>query len=211
MLHRGRITGALELVSTGVPVTTHRIHLFSGLVEHNESPFGAAPIGELLRRRGAIDKRTFTRLSVQGGLSGQHTGEALVADHRVAPNLVTVVLREQLQGRLEALFCLNDATIRFHVARRNGKSYLRPLPLMAPDFLHGRPRKRGRDKNSDRTAAFGALGLDAGAGASAIRNAFRQHAMALHPDRHPAASGEERAALVQRFAALSAAYHCLLR
>jgi hypothetical protein len=211
MLHRARITGTLELCSTGVPVTTHRIHLFSGLVEQVDSPLGAAPIGELLRQRGAVENRTLARLLLHGGIPGRHTGEALVAVQAVAPSLVARVLREQLQDRLEALFTLGDATIRFHVARRRGKPELRPLPLLPRDFLHSRPRKRARNPDSDRIKALRALGLEAGAGAAAIRSAFRRLAMQTHPDRHPGLTGEERAALVKRFAALSAAYHCLLR
>ncbi|HVY49422.1 MAG TPA: hypothetical protein VHB21_26200, partial [Minicystis sp.] len=45
-----------------------------------------------------------------------------------------------LAARLEALFALSDASIRFHVARRAPSA-----PPVAPrDFLHGRPRARDK-------------------------------------------------------------------
>jgi curved DNA-binding protein CbpA len=58
--------------------------------------------------------------------------------------------------------------------------------------------------------AFGALGLSPDAGPLEIHRAFRTLASQNHPDRHPTASEQERQQLMQRFAALSAAYHVLL-
>jgi curved DNA-binding protein CbpA len=50
------------------------------------------------------------------------------------------------------------------------------------------------------------LGLEPGADAASVRQAYRRLAAEHHPDRHPGASAEELRALVQTFTRLTAAY-----
>ena len=60
-----------------------------------------------------------------------------------------------------------------------------------------------------RARALATLGLLPGADRAEIQQAFRRLALSTHPDRFPNAAPGERAKLLERFAALSAAYHAL--
>jgi DnaJ domain len=126
-------------------------------------------------------------------------------------------------GRLESLFGLSEALVRFHVPRpRQGP---RQTPLSPREFLHGRPRARARSERASSTGsaasaaalpsraelvkAYRTLGLEPDADRAAVLRAFRRLAAVEHPDRHPTATAIERARLLRRFAELSAAYHTL--
>src|SRR5262245_17977253 len=67
-LHRQRTTGSIDLTelptpgSRTVPGRQHRIHLDAGLVVGCETPAPVAPLGDLLRDAGYIDKGTLMRL-----------------------------------------------------------------------------------------------------------------------------------------------------
>ncbi len=133
-----------------------------------------------------------------------------------------------LAARLDTLFALRDASIRFSVARSPTTA-----PRLPPrEFLHGRPRARDRahdrahratmpppslpppprpaEPDEARAARF-VLGIDAGASEEDIRRAFRRLAREHHPDRVATGSpvDAERARL--RLASITAAYHTLTR
>lgn len=57
---------------------------------------------------------------------------------------------------------------------------------------------------------YSLLGLPDGAPAGDVKRAFHRLARELHPDRHPAASEEDRRLLAERFAAIHAAYRQIL-
>jgi DnaJ-class molecular chaperone len=57
---------------------------------------------------------------------------------------------------------------------------------------------------------YSLLGLPDGASQSEVKRAFRKLAQELHPDRHPAASDDDRRRLAERFAAIHAAYRQIL-
>jgi DnaJ-domain-containing protein 1 len=123
-------------------------------------------------------------------------------------------LRRQLRLRLEALFRLPEALVRFHVRppRRGEKA----RPLEPSEFLHDRPRARQKAQRAEapelpaeQIRALAVLGLAPGAAFSHVQRAFRRLAAESHPDRHPNATADERARLLRRFAELSAAYHAL--
>jgi hypothetical protein len=149
---------------------------------------------------------------------GKRVGEVLVEEGLGTADLVAAGLRRQRASRLEALYGLSEALIRFHVPRpRTG---YRPAPLSTREFLYGRPRARARftfgagsfaRKSSDpKLGAYLELGLRPGASARDIQRAFRKLAAERHPDRFPHASAREKAAHLAGFAKLSAAYHLLL-
>jgi len=132
------------------------------------------------------------------------------------------------RSRLEALYGLSEALIRFHVPRP--RSGFRQQPLSPREFLHGRPRARadfaarvserfssrfaGRSEAArglePRHAAYRTLGLSSTAQAREVQRAFRKLAAEQHPDRFPNASPAEKAQHLSRFAQLSAAYHLLM-
>jgi DnaJ-class molecular chaperone len=62
-----------------------------------------------------------------------------------------------------------------------------------------------------RAQALSALGLRGDASIAEVTRAFRHRARELHPDLHRGAAFAERRSVEQRFAALSAAYHALIR
>jgi hypothetical protein len=158
----------------------------------------------------------------------RRAGELLVDEAHIDPDLVRAALRYQLRRRLDKLFTIGDAGLRFRVALKRAAG-AGDIPLSPHEFLHGRPRKRDgvrapRARRSEppprspplyradptRARHLAVLGLGPGAAPADVQRAFRKLAAAAHPDRHPSASPRERAALVQRFAELSAAYHRLI-
>lgn len=186
-LYRARANGVLELVETvgAIAGRAHHIHLREGRVAAVDSELGGLPQASELER-------------------------------------------------LEALFRLPDAAIAFRVARPR----LLPLPLEVREYLHGRPRARDRDRDpvddptitragrplssrapvdpgprppSPRARALALLGLAEGASPEQIRTAFRDRAKEVHPDRFPRASAQTQKRMEERLAALTEAYHRLVR
>ncbi len=143
LLHRSRTTGTLELWDAGGH--RHRVHLACGLVAAIETAAPVAPIGEILAREGFLTPVGLRRL--MGRLADgdpRRAGEILIAEGWLDPDVVDAALRAQLRERLEALFRLPDAAVRFHTARPPDASARRAGPLPPRDFLHGRPRRRDR-------------------------------------------------------------------
>lgn len=120
---------------------------------------------------------------------------------------------EERRARLDALFRLTDARLAFHVARASRRRM--DEPLGPREFLHGRVRTRdrggpGRRRDPTRARALATLGLPDEADRASVMRTFRTLAARLHPDRFPAATAEERADLMRRFAEITAAYHTLV-
>jgi len=214
-LHRASADGVLELIERAgcTAGRAHRIYFERGLIDAVETGMGTPRLGELLVRQGALAPESL--LCLRPRLLGQdvRTGELVIAERLASQAEVLRALREQLRARIEALFALRDALVRFHPRRPRRRVGLAPEPLGAAEFLHGRPRARAARPapSSERERALSALGLDARADARAVHSAFRARARELHPDRHPHASAAERSLLLKRFAELSAAYHELVR
>jgi DnaJ-domain-containing protein 1 len=122
--------------------------------------------------------------------------------------------RERLGARLDALFRISEALIRFRTRMPRRGAGARPLD--PSEFLPNRPRARERGgpatvSRRERTIrALRVLGLGPGARPEDVREAFRRMARESHPDRHPGASPEERRRLLSRFSELSAAYHTVI-
>jgi hypothetical protein len=225
-LHRACASGILELVEVdGVRAgRSHRVYFDSGLVEDVDTSLNHPRLGEILARDGLLSvsalARVARRLIEQ---PGKRVGEVLVEEGLGTADLVAAALRRQRASRLEALYGLTEALIRFHVPRP--RSGYRPTPLSTREFLYGRPRARARERytfgtgaradsarhsGSPKLAAYRELGLEANASTRDIQRTFRKLAAELHPDRFPHASASEKAAHLARFAKLSAAYHVLM-
>ena len=240
-LYRDRATGVLELVewSGATAGRTHRVHLSDGLVGGIETSLRVARLGDILQQAGFIEREASQALARRLALfPHKRTGELLVDARLASPSAVSAALRHQLRRKLDALFELSDARVRFHVARPARDDRV-VVPLSPGEFLHGRVRKRdvgsrssaggprrpeesqrrrpeqrpegtSRRSGPTRVRAFQVLGLQPWADEETVRRAFRRLAAQVHPDRHPAASAGEVAALMKRFAELSAAYHQLV-
>jgi hypothetical protein len=242
-LHRERTSGRLELaeirgpLGRSVPGRTHRIHFASGLVTTVETDLPVPPLGEILKRRGALDPAVLCTLlrRIDAG-DPRATGEILVTERLARVDAVRAGLEQQLRQRLDALFDLEDAQIAFRIARPAGSEIWSARPLAPDDFLHGRPRRRDGAKsppqnrsgaaNDDREPprsgprvalvatprdhALALLGLGQRAEPADVRKAFRRLAGQLHPDRFESAPVEERRKQAAEFARISAAYHLLV-
>jgi hypothetical protein len=239
-LHRARVHGVLELVervppSGGAhPGRRHHVHLALGLVARVESALPVPPLGEWLAGREGAPRDARARLGRALALDATRlAGELAVELGLASPADVALALRAQLRARLDALFSLPDATVRFHVARPALRA--RGPVLLPSDFLHGRPRARdvqaspragaaaprreaqgtararpeprGREHALSRSSALGLLGLTGDPTPDEVRRAFRRRASEVHPDR---AVGEQGADRTRALAALSAAYHTLI-
>ena len=222
-LHREQASGVLELVeASGVSSgRKHHVYLSDGFVDGVHTELEAPRLGEVLHEQGLIDRFTFAALLRRlANERHRRAGEILVGERLATPASVGAALRFQLRARLDALFLLEDAFVRFHVRRPGGPGFSIP-PLTAEEFLHGRPRARARtvsasaargtanDGGVGRDEAYRTLGLEPGADATAVRRAFRRLAAEHHPDRHPRASSGQIASLVQRLSRITRAYHVL--
>lgn len=224
-LYRDRITGTLELIQIGgvFPGRVHAVHLRHGLVQRVDAP--GRDLAALLLEQPSVGARTLEeiarhRRAVPGGTDRDLIGH-LVSTGAAPTNLIAATVRAQMRERLEALFKLPDAAVRFRVAIRPPLSE-ETVPLGPSEFLHGRRRFRQtrgaedsgagarRRRLTTRDRALTVLGLDPGAGPSAVQRAFRALAGRLHPDRYPCENELERKQRVQRFAEVSAAYHALV-
>ncbi|NLE88671.1 MAG: J domain-containing protein [Myxococcales bacterium] len=215
-LHRAGATGVLELIDpTG---QSHRIGLEGGLIARVDSPTPSARLGEILEEQGSLPAGFSWRVARAAQAASLPTGKHLVERQVVSAQQISRALHEQARRRLERLFRLSDAALRFHVPRPRRRDVTEPPPLTAPEFLYGRPRARGAGGGGPRESAtavrssgpWRVLGLPRGAGQEEVRRAFRRLAAEFHPDRFPRASEAERRALSRRLTELTTAYHQLL-
>lgn len=216
-LHRAQVSGVLELEEPGLGARVHRVYFDRGLVDRVETSLPGPRIGEVLSSSGALSRDELLQLSRRLAAEPQRRAGEILSELIDAGALASG-LRRQLRLRLEALFDLSDAHVRFHVRGPRSELTDAPLPLHPADFLRGRPRARERagaldgraaERAQARRRAWAVLGVPAGADAQAVQRAFRRLAAEAHPDRHPQASPEQRSQLLKRFAELSSAYHTL--
>ncbi|HET7542930.1 MAG TPA: J domain-containing protein [Polyangiaceae bacterium] len=230
-LHRACASGTLELVEIeGARAgRSHRVFFEAGLIDDVDTAFDHPRLGEILARDGLLGMAALARVARRvREQPGKRVGEILVEEGLGTADLVAFALRRQRSSRLEALYGLREALIRFHVPRpRPG---FRQQPLSPREFLYGRPRARadfsarvserfnyrftGRSESSrgldPRHAAYRMLGVPSTASTRDVQRAFRKLAAEQHPDRFPNASPTEKAQHLSRFAQLSAAYHLLM-
>lgn len=231
-LHRACASGTLELVELDGARAgrSHRVFFEAGLIDDVDTSLDHPRLGEILAREGLLSMAALARVARRvTEQPGKRVGEILVEEGLGTEDLVASALRRQRASRLEALYGLREALIRFHVPRpRTGA---RQTPLSPREFLYGRPRARAdfsarvaerfsgrygarpdpaRGVDARRQAAYRALGLSAQASLRDVQRAFRKLAAEQHPDRFPNATAAEKAQLLSRFAQLSAAYHLLM-
>lgn len=221
-LYRERASGVLELIEERGPNAgrSHRVFLRAGLVEDVQTALAAPKLGEVLLRDGAIGLEALRRLARRLLVEPhRRAGQILIEEGVASVEAIARGLRRQRLSRLDALFRLQDALIRFHVPRPSATGPDQSPPLSADEVLSNRPRARQRDRgrraasrldDERRLRAYRALGLAPDAGPGEVRKAFRRLAASVHPDRFPSATPAERSHLLARFAEFSAAYHALV-
>lgn len=202
-LYRDGAFGTLELIEPSGK--RHRIDLQRGKVTRVETDGESPLLGDLL---------DLSALPEMG--DGKRLGELLLQSGWVSPEELTDALHQQTLARLETLFEIRDASIRFRAPRPIDADPTAPPPLERNEFLPGRPRTRSRAggqkflQRRQTSGAFQVLGLPENATRADIQRAFRSLAQAHHPDRHPDANSHKRKELLQRFAEISRAYHALI-
>lgn len=196
--------GTLELLEPNGK--RHFIELRRGKVSHVETDGESPLLGDLL------DLSSLPQLGREGRL-----GELLLDCGWVSPEELTDALHQQTLARLENLFAIREAAIRFRTPRPEESDPTAPPPVSHREFLPGRPRSRSRTSGGQSptsarpSLALKVLGLEEDATSADIQRAFRKLARESHPDRHPGATAEERSRLYVRFAEISRAYHSLMR
>lgn len=199
-LTRQEVTGTLELHEcAGARAQVHQILLRDGHIVRVLSPRGRR-LTEYLGEGAACSSDSGPGL----------IGERLLARGLVSPKRLADALSAQRRERLEALFQLEDAELRFR-PRAPSPLPQEPAPLPTIPFLYGRARRRDRfQSETPRTRALRTLGLGSGATPPEIRRAFRLLARELHPDTHPELSSDARQRCLDKFSELSRAYHKLI-
>lgn len=213
-LHREAVTGVLELTTDSGAV--HRVHLRDGFVAFVEAPAGRR-LGDILRESRPVSPGFSVALERcafgEGALLGQRLTDARLVDSAD----VRAALRLQVRERLEWLFGVPDAQLRFRVVTARERSAPIP-PLLVDEFLHGRRRRRPASsvwsapshQDPRRRAACELLGIPPGAASDQIRAAFRRRALSLHPDRHGHVDERERQRLNDELVRLNDAYRTLV-
>lgn len=153
-LYRGKTTGVLELressyvLGLGASGRVHRIHLFCGSISGIETPFSFHPLGQMLKKQGLLHPSALEHLllKLERG-DTRMSGVILIEEGLVPKESVQRGLRMQLREKIESVYTLGDAEVRFYTARPLSESARRLSELDAKDFLHGRPRARDRIRN----------------------------------------------------------------
>ena len=218
-LLRGRATGFLELSELRGPRSGRRHYVFLSSGRPAAVASDGPQLGEILRQSGAASHEVIERVRKAKREGDERlTGELLCDFGQLAVSDIDRGMAKQTRTRLDRLFALPDAELRFRVTSL-GTSGL-PLPLRAgfaapqlepSTFLHGRPRARQREPRATdaRRDAFETLGLPPSANPNEIRHAFKRLALEFHPDR--ALAGADRAELGRRLGRLTAAYALLIQ
>jgi hypothetical protein len=218
-LYRAGASGVLELIE---PHARHAIHLRRGCVQAVESGTAAARLGDLAARTKRISRPELERARFVAMTRGLRIGQAMVATNLLSPLQLDELLTLQRRERLERLFTLGDAHVRFRVARPLPPGASEQLPLGARDVFHGRPRRRGESERSARSRtstheqsrpfalAFAELGVRPDATFDQARSAFRKRVFELHPDRAVDATETERAQRARKLASVIDAYRTIV-
>lgn len=202
-LHRGRVSGRLDLIGDA----RASIHFDAGVVVRIDG--GGARLGERIARTWSERQRIDQALDDAEG-SGDLAGAELQRRGLATAGEVRAALEAQGRERLERLYGVRRADLRFHVARGDARGV--PMTLGPATFLHGRPRATPRTERCDVApidplrSALDALGLPPSPlpTRDAIRRAFRVRAASLHPDR--ARDDRARAVMGRAFTDLAGAY-----
>lgn len=218
-LLRGRATGFLELGEAKGPRAGKRHYVFLSSGRPTAVVSDGPAIGEILRREGAVDDRTLASAhEAKRRGDDRLTGELLCDLGSVDFATVERGMATQTRTRLDKLFGLAQAELRFHVARLGDSLVPLPLraafgaPMLGPEeFLFGRPRKRVREPRvlDARRDALATLGVEGEASPEEIRKAFKRLALEVHPDR--ASDNTDRRERETRLARITAAYALLTR
>jgi DnaJ-domain-containing protein 1 len=219
-LHRQCLSGVLQVIAAE---KMHEVELQHGLVVRVTLADEVQRLGDALRRTIADEPHFERVLSVALARStdARPLGELLLATRGAPARAVHETVQELHQRRLDQLFGIGQARLRFRLFYR---PTLSGLVLGPASFLHHRRRHRDRSRPSvsaeprasaemqlsaEVQRAYRALGLEPGTELARVRAAFRNLVAQTHPDRfaNEGAMALERA--TRRFRECSASYRLL--
>jgi uncharacterized protein DUF4388 len=140
-LHRACASGTLELVEVeGARAgRSHRVFFEAGLIEDVDTSLNHPRLGEILARDGVLSMPALARIARRVmEQPGKRVGQILVEEGLGTAELVAAALRRQRTSRLDALYGLSEALIRFHVPRP--RSGFRQTPLSPREFFGAHQR-----------------------------------------------------------------------
>ncbi len=212
-LHRAFASGVLELLEAD---RRHAIHLRRGLVQAVECSERAYRFGDLAAETGLCPRADVERASREARARGRRIGHHLVTVGTLSAQARDRVLDAQRARRLDALYALSDADLRFHAARPLPPGASEHTPMDARETFHGRARRRDRGRpgaaaSPSRLAALAALGLSGDCSDAQVRARYRERVRALHPDRARPTSERERRSQLAELRAVIDAYRALNR
>jgi hypothetical protein len=223
-LHRENATGVLELIE---PHARHAIHLRRGFVHAVESESSMLRLGDVAARTWGVGRTLVERARMYAHAKGLRIGHALVVTRAIDASQLDALLAEQQRARLDMLYNLRDAELRFRVARPLPNGAAEQVPLEARDVYFGRPRKRSREARASEAPParkpkvsrahayhpmareYALLGLSPESDERAVRDAYRSLVLALHPDRAHGLSDEERDRRAKKLVEVVRAYKAL--
>jgi len=192
----------LELIDTPC---RHAIHLRRGMVQAVESELAGTRLGDVTAQLHQVERPLIERARMAAHAKGTRIGQAMVSLRVLSPLQLDESLRAQRHVRLEHLYALRDAEVRFRIARPLPAGSSEQQPLAPRDVFHGRPRKSPRASqgfasarrsqpapapvtvetpvDARRAARLAALGLGPNASDVEARAAYKRLVLALHPDR----------------------------
>jgi len=209
-LLRAGVNGVLELqilrgTQGGVE---HRVHLRGGQPARVISP--GPRLGDFLVAGGIEEEAVDAAMARQRSGDTRLFGELLadIVGPGAGRDLVSTAVRAQTRSRLDRLFRLGSAKLRFHTlgfGKEPAPRAVRESPPLDPEeFLHGRPRARDRREENAKADALRSLGVAANASRSVVRQMYRQRVLELHPDR--AKNETDRLERTRALARVTAAY-----
>lgn len=215
-LLRARATGVLVLEETAGARAglSHAVHVVSGQPRAVASD--GPRLGELLSARGELDPAKLAQAVRRKRAGDDRLIGELLCDLGSDAEAIEHMMERQTIARLDGLFDLRDARVRFHTALFDDvapRAWVRASRvargISASQFLHGRPRARARVRSleDERRDAFRVLGIEPTNDREQLRVAFKRRVVELHPDR--ASDEEERLDKTRALARVTAAYQRL--
>src|SRR5207249_4521502 len=120
-----------------------------------ESGASVTRLGDVAARARGIPRTLLERARMLAASRGMRIGQAMIAARLVHPADLDALLAQQQRERLDRLFALGDAEVRFRVARPLPGGASEQPPLSPRETFHGRPRTLLRGRIDDRAVAHG--------------------------------------------------------
>jgi hypothetical protein len=206
VLHRNFASGVLEIDDTR---SRHAIHVRRGLVCAVEVSNPSLRFGGVAVTYKACDPQVIEHLAQTEAVRPLRLGQRLVMAGILSVRDRDDVLHTQRIKRLERLFYVEDAELRFEDVRALPPGSAELAPMSARDVFFG--RRRHRDGASlMRIHALGVLGLNANATITEVRERYRERVAMLHPDHTGHLDQATREAMLRELRAVIEAYRALL-